>query len=90
MAANTTAKRIVTAPYSSMFCVVAILFILPRLGVAATMTGSATILSAIVWATPEQFRTQSGSLKLAVALVAFLWALSAMVATMQWTSALSD
>lgn len=72
-----------------MVYVVAILFILPKIGVTATMTGSATILSAIVWATPEQFQTQSGSLKLAMALVAFLWALTAVVATLEWTGALN-
>lgn len=76
-------------PYPSMVYVAVMLLFLPEMGVTMTTTRSATILSANVWATPEQFRTQSGSLKLAVVLVAFLWALTAVVATLERTGALS-
>jgi hypothetical protein len=70
---------IVEHPAFSLVVVMAILFILPRFGETPTLVSCALTLTAYVAALPNQFRARNGSLKLACALVAFLWAAATLV-----------
>lgn len=66
-------KQIVESPFFGLACFVAILFILPRYGLAAMMIGCALVLAAYVAAIPDRFRSRSGSLTAAVCLVTVMW-----------------
>lgn len=70
---NTSFKKLVDHPNFSLLSFIAICVILPRFGAAAMMVGCATVLSACVSAKPDQFRSRSGSLTAAVALVGAIW-----------------
>lgn len=79
MSASLAAKKVLTAPYFSMLCFLAVLFVLPPYGYVAVMIGCASVLSAYVAALPNSFRSRSGSLLAAYCLVATMWAGAAVV-----------
>ena len=79
MSGTITAKKVVTHPYFSMICVVALFVILPRYGSMAVMVGCASILSAYVAVLPEHFRSRSGSMMTATCLVAAMWVAAAVI-----------
>jgi hypothetical protein len=79
MSGTITAKKVVTSPYFSMICVLAVFFVLPRCGTIALMVGCASILSAYVAVLPEHFRSRSGSMMAATCLVAAMWVAAAVI-----------
>lgn len=82
MSGTITAKKVVTHPYFAMLCILCLFFVLPRYGSMAVMVGCATWLSAYVAVSPESFRSRSGSLRMALGLVAALWAAAAVIAAL--------
>lgn len=66
-------KQIVEHPFFGLACFAAILFVLPRYGLAAMMIGCALVLAAYLAVNPDRFRSRSGSLTLAVCLVTAMW-----------------
>ena len=66
-------KQVVEHPFFGLACFVAILFVLPRYGLAAMMIGCALVLAAYLAVNPDRFRSRSGSLKVAVCLVTAVW-----------------
>ncbi len=83
-----TARKLITTPHFALLCVISVLFLLPRVGPAAAMAGSAAVLSAYVWAAPDRFRDRRNSLKPALTLAAIMWILTALITIMTWTDAL--
>jgi hypothetical protein len=80
MSEITKALKVAESPYFSLFsmlCTVSLFFILPRYGSAAVMVGCASMLSVCVALLPGYFRGRSGSLTIAIYLVALLWAAAA-------------
>ncbi len=75
-------KRAVAHPYFSLGCVLAVFFLLPRFGSGAVMVGCAGILSVLVSAQPERFRSRTDSMRLAICLVIAMWIAAAVVATL--------
>jgi hypothetical protein len=82
MSGTITAKKVVTHPYFSMLCALGLFFVLPRYGSLAVMVGCAAWLSAYISASPESFRSRSGSMMTATCLVAALWAAAAVIAAL--------
>lgn len=66
-------KNVVEHPFLGFACFVAILFVLPRYGLAAMMLGCSLVLAAYVAVNPDRFRSRSGSLTAAVCLVTAMW-----------------
>jgi urea transporter len=69
-----SSTKVVEHPFFGLACFVAILFVLPRYGLAAMMIGCASVLATYVAAIPDRFRTRNGSLTAAVCLVTAMWA----------------
>lgn len=85
MSETITVKKVVTHPYFSALCTLAVFFILPRYGGMAVMVGCASLLSAYVTALPEQFRSRSGSMVTASCLVAAMWLGAAVITALTLT-----
>ena len=83
-------KSALTHPYFALLCFLAVCFILPRYGSIVVMVGSATILSVYVGVLPESFRGRSGSLVVAICLVAAMWAAVAAIAGLAGTGIIQD
>ncbi|MCC6884434.1 MAG: hypothetical protein WBE58_15155 [Verrucomicrobiales bacterium] len=73
-------KKIVDHPYFGLVCFVAVCFVLPRYGLAATMLGCALVLTACVSGNSARFRSRSGSLTAAAFLVVVMWLATAILA----------
>ncbi|HYG34603.1 MAG TPA: hypothetical protein VEC99_07465 [Clostridia bacterium] len=82
MQTSNSLKKIVAHPCFAVAAVLAMSFILPRFGTVAMMVGCATVVSVYVAALPESFRSRSGSLRMAVCLVAAMWLGAAVVTTL--------
>lgn len=78
-------KKAVDHPYFGLVCFVALCFVLPRYGAAATMLGCAVVLTVCVSVNPGRFRSRSGSLTAAVSLVVAMWAAAAVLAWLSLT-----
>ena len=74
-----TAKRVITHPYFAMVCILALFFVLPRYGAMAVMISCASLLTAYVSVSPEQFRSRNGSMTLATCLVTAMWVAAAFI-----------
>lgn len=57
----------------SLGTVLAVFFILPRIGTLAVMIGCASIFTLHLVLSPELFKNRRGSLSTAIGLVTFLW-----------------
>lgn len=78
-----TTKAVITHPYFSMICSLALWYILPQYGGGAvTMLGCAGLLTTYLLVLPESFRGRRGALTTAICLVAFLWLAAAVIATL--------
>lgn len=77
-------KQTISQPYFTMVCTLTILFVLPRFGAAFTLLGCTTLLSWLIWVQPDSYRTRSGSLKLALGLVAAMFLGAAVVGVAEW------
>jgi hypothetical protein len=79
-----TAKRVITHPYFSLVCFLALCFALPRFaGTAITMVSCAGLLTIFVMVTPESFRSRSGSMTTAICLAAVMWVAAGAIALME-------
>ena len=90
MSGTITAKKVVTHPYFSLICFLAVCFILPRYSGIAVMVGCASILSAYVAVLPEHFRSRSGSMKAATCLVAAMWVAAAVITALTLMGEIRD
>jgi len=72
-------KKAVDHPYFGLVCFIALCFVLPRYGLAATMLGCALVLTACVSVNSDRFRSRSGSLTAALCLVAAIWTAAAVL-----------
>ena len=68
--------------FFSALCVISLFLILPQYGGIALMGGSASILLACVAASPQSFRSRSGSLVTAFCLVAAMWVAAVFITVM--------
>lgn len=82
MGETITLKKVVAHPCFVMICSLSLLFVLPRYGGTALMTGCASVLSVYVAVLPEHFRTRSGSMRVAICLVAAMWVAAAVITAM--------
>ena len=68
-----TMKQIFRHPYFALICFLGLFLLLPQYGGMAVMFGCASLLTAYVAISPEQFRNRSGSMVTAYCLVAAMW-----------------
>ncbi|MGI9239298.1 MAG: hypothetical protein ACR2RV_00770 [Verrucomicrobiales bacterium] len=85
MKTTPTLREIVGHPYFSLACILSVAFLLPQLGSVAVMVGCAAILSALVLAQPEAFRSRRGSMRPATYLVIAMWVAAGVVAALALT-----
>ena len=82
-----TAKQVVTNPYFSLICFLAMTYLLPQFGGIAVMVGCAGLLSILIAVSPDQYRTRNGSLWTAIGLLAAMWIGAALITAMILTGA---
>lgn len=79
MGGTVIASKVLTHPYFSLLCFFSACFLLPQFSGVAVMLGCAGVLTALVAALPDRFRSRSGSIVTATCLVAVMWVAAAVV-----------
>jgi hypothetical protein len=85
MSGTITTKNVFTHPYFALGCFICVCFVLPRYGGITVMVGCASVLTALVAALPDSFRSRSGSMVAAKCLVAAMWVAAAVITALTLT-----